>query len=403
MTFTDQEINNLVNKEIERQQGGVELIASENYPSREVLAALASPFHNKYAEGYPGKRYYAGNEVVDEVENLAISRAKQIFGAEHVNVQPLSGGPANYAVLSAFLNPGDTFLALALDHGGHLTHGLGLNFSGKLYNPVFYHVKQDGFIDMAEVESLAKEHKPKIIIAGFSAYSRNVDWKEFARIAKENGAISFADIAHIAGLIAGGELENPVPLFDVVSTTTHKTLRGPRGAIIMCKEIYASQIDKAVFPGLQGGPHQNSILAKAISFGEALTPEYKNYAKQVILNSKFLAQELSNAGLKIVSGGTDNHMFLVDVFNSLGIGGNEAQDKLASVGIVVNKNLIPFDTRKPMDPSGIRIGTPAITTRGAKEEDMKVLSSLIVEALKAPNDIIKQQVGEFAKRFSINY
>jgi glycine hydroxymethyltransferase len=256
---------------------------------------------------------------------------------------------------------------------------------------------------MAEVESLAKEHKPKIIIAGFSAYSRNVDWKEFARIAKENGAISFADIAHIAGLIAGGELENPVPLFDVVSTTTHKTLRGPRGAIIMCKEIYASQIDKAVFPGLQGGPHQNSILAKAISFGEALTPEYKNYAKQVIINSQVLAQELSNAGLKIVSGGTDNHMFLVDVFNSLGIGGNEAQDKLSSVGIVVNKNLIPFDTRKPMDPSGIRIGTPAITTRGAKEEDMKVLSSLIVEALKAPNDIIKQQVGEFAKRFSINY
>jgi glycine hydroxymethyltransferase len=403
MTFTDQEINNLVNKEIERQQGGVELIASENYPSREVLAALASPFHNKYAEGYPGKRYYAGNEVVDEVENLAISRAKQIFGAEHVNVQPLSGGPANYAVLSAFLNPGDTFLALALDHGGHLTHGLGLNFSGKLYNPVFYHVKQDGFIDMAEVESLAKEHKPKLIIAGFSAYSRNVDWKEFARIAKENGAISFADIAHIAGLIAGGELENPVPLFDVVSTTTHKTLRGPRGAIIMCKEIYASQIDKAVFPGLQGGPHQNSILAKAISFGEALTPEYKNYAKQVILNSKFLAQELSNAGLKIVSGGTDNHMFLVDVFNSLGIGGNEAQDKLSSVGIVVNKNLIPFDTRKPMDPSGIRIGTPAITTRGAKEEDMKVLSSLIVEALKAPNDIIKQQVIDFSARFPINY
>lgn len=403
MTFTDQEINNLVNKEIERQQGGVELIASENYPSREVLAALASPFHNKYAEGYPGKRYYAGNEVVDEVENLAISRAKQIFGAEHVNVQPLSGGPANYAVLSAFLNPGDTFLALALDHGGHLTHGLGLNFSGKLYNPVFYHVKQDGFIDMAEVENLAKEHKPKVIIAGFSAYSRNVDWKEFARIAKENNAISFADIAHIAGLIAGGELENPVPLFDVVSTTTHKTLRGPRGAIIMCKEIYASQIDKAVFPGLQGGPHQNSILAKAISFGEALTPEYKNYAKQVILNSKALAQELSNAGLKIVSGGTDNHMFLVDVFNSLGIGGNEAQDKLSSVGIVVNKNLIPFDTRKPMDPSGIRIGTPAITTRGAKEEDMKVLAGLIVEALKAPNDIIKQQVGEFANRFSINY
>lgn len=403
MTFVDQEINNLVNKEIERQQGGIELIASENYPSREVLAALASPFHNKYSEGYPGKRYYAGNEVVDEVENLAISRAKQIFSAEHVNVQPLSGGPANYAVLSAFLNPGDTFLALALDHGGHLTHGLGLNFSGKLYNPVFYHVKQDGFIDMAEVEALAKEHKPKVIIAGFSAYSRNLDWKEFARIAKENGAISFADIAHIAGLIAGGELENPVPFFDVVSTTTHKTLRGPRGAIIMCKEIYASQIDKAVFPGLQGGPHQNSILAKAVSFGEVLTPEYKNYAKQVIINSKVLAQELSNAGLKIVSGGTDNHMFLVDVFSSLGIGGNEAQDKLSSVGIVVNKNLIPFDTRKPMDPSGIRIGTPAITTRGAKEEDMKVLAALILEALKSPSDIIKQRVGEFAKRFPINY
>ncbi|MDP3741482.1 MAG: serine hydroxymethyltransferase [bacterium] len=401
----DPEIYELIKKEEKRQKEGLELIASENYVSKAVLEAMASVLTNKYSEGYPGKRYYGGNEIIDEAENVAIARAKQLFGAEHTNVQPLSGSPANLAVYMALLQPGDKVLGFSLDQGGHLSHGHPLNFSGKLYTIIPYFVKRGTeVIDMDEVEAIALREKPKMILAGFSAYSRDLDWKRFREIADKVGAYFFADIAHIAGLIAGKQLENPVPYCDVVSTTTHKTLRGPRGAIIMCKQQFASAIDKSVFPGVQGGPHDHINAAKAVAFGEALQPDFVEYSRQTIVNSKALAEALRRKDYRVVSGGTDNHLMLVDIFGSKGITGKEAEKTLEKVGISINKNMIPFDPRKPLDPSGIRLGTPALTTRGAKENEMGEVAGLIDEALMNRADEGRLiQVRENVKNFSLNF
>jgi glycine hydroxymethyltransferase len=403
----DLAVYEILKREEQRQKEGIELIASENYVSKAVLEAMGSILTNKYSEGYPGKRYYGGNEIIDQAENLAIARAKELFGAEHVNVQPLSGSPANLGVYMALLNPGDKVLGFSLDQGGHLTHGHPLNFSGKLYTIIPYFVKKETeVLDMDEVEAIAVREKPKMILAGFSAYSRSLDWKRFRAISDKVGAFLFADIAHIAGLVAGKQLENPVSLCDVVSTTTHKTLRGPRGAIIMCKEKFAVAIDKAIFPGIQGGPHDHINAAKAVAFLEALKPEFAEYSKQVIKNAQALCKALQSKGYRIISGGTDNHLMLVDVFGSKQITGKEAEKILEFVGISINKNMIPFDPRKPLDPSGIRLGTPAITTRGAKEADMEVVANLIDEALMNRVDEnklkeIKKKVVEFSLKFPV--
>jgi len=397
---------NLVLQEKERQANELELIASENYASPAVLEAMATVLANKYSEGYPGKRYYGGNEVVDAVESLAIERAKELFGAEHVNVQPLSGSPANAAVYMAFLNPGDKVLGLALDHGGHLSHGHSVNFSGRLYNFVQYGVDpQTGVIDMDQVREIALREKPKMIVAGFSAYSREIDWQRFKEIADEIGAYTFADIAHVAGLIAAGELSSPIPFFDVISTTTHKTLRGPRGAIIMCKEKYAKEIDRSVFPGMQGGPHDHITAAKAVAFQEALQPEFKEYSRQVIKNAKALAQKLIDLGYEIVSGGTDNHLLVVDLRNK-GIGGKEAEKILERVGISISRSTIPNDPNPPFKPSGIRLGTPAITTRGFKEVEINKVAELIDQALQhgedeAASEKIKAEVKSLCAQFKV--
>ena len=400
----DAEIFSIISRETARQNTEIELIASENYASPAVLEALATPLANKYSEGYPGKRYYGGNQIIDELENLAISRAKELFSAEHVNVQPLSGSPANAAVYMAFLEPGDTILGLRLDHGGHLSHGHPVNFSGRLYNFVQYGVDPaTGLIDMAEVRRLALEHKPKMIVAGFSAYSREIDWQAFKDIADEIGAVTFADIAHIAGLIAAGILNNPVPIFDVVSTTTHKTLRGPRGAIIMCKEKYAAQVNRAVFPGMQGGPHDNMTAAKAVAFQEALRPEFKEYSQQVILNAQAMAREFISQGYKIVSGGTDNHLFIVD-FSGRAYSGKEAEKKLECAGISVSRSTIPNDPNPPMNPSGIRVGTPAVTTRGFKEEEVRSLVGLMIRAIEGSEEEglkVKEEVQKLCQKFPV--
>jgi glycine hydroxymethyltransferase len=403
----DSDILEIINRETKRQQEELEIIASENYMSLAVLEALASPLANKYSEGYSGKRYYGGNNIIDEIEDLAISRAKELFSAEHVNVQSLSGSPANLAVYSAFLEPGDTVLALRLDHGGHLTHGHKVNFSGKLYNFVHYGLNDEGYVDMEEVERLAKEHKPKMIVTGFSAYSRNLDWQAFRKIADDIEAILFADISHIAGLVAAKVIENPIPICDIVSTTTHKTLRGPRGAIIMCKEEFAKAIDKAVFPGTQGGPHDNMTAAKAVAFKEALSDDFKVYAKQVISNAQSLAKEFISLGYNIVSGGTDNHMFILDL-SSKDVGGKEAERALEYVGISVSRSTIPNDPRPPFNPSGLRLGTPAITTRGMKEEDMKKLAELINKTISNIEnqdklDNFKEEVRKIAQSFPLKY
>jgi glycine hydroxymethyltransferase len=393
--------------EQERQRFELELIASENYVSKAVLEANGSIFTNKYSEGYPGKRYYAGQEYVDQIETLAIERAKALFGAEYVNVQPHSGSPANLAVFFALLQPGDTILGMNLDHGGHLSHGHPLNYSGKTFKIIPYGVDSTTEqIDMDEVDRLAQEHHPKMIIAGFSAYSRSLDWKRFRDIADSVWAILLADIAHIAGLIAGGVLENPVPYCDVVTTTTHKTLRWPRWAMIMAKEKYGPDIARAIFPGIQGWPHEHTIFAKAIAFGEALTPEFQQYARQVIDNAQTMAKEFMSAGLKVISGGTDNHIILIDVFSSTGLSGKEAEKLLEKVGVSCNKNMIPFDTRKPLDPSGIRLGTPAITTRWFDGEACRTLAKIIVEALTHPNDEVlhtslKDQVKTLCIQFPL--
>lgn len=402
----DPKIYSAITGEIKRQQEGMELIASENYVSKAVLEALGSVFTNKYSEGYPGKRYYGGQDFTDVVETLAIERAKKIFGAEHVNVQPHSGAPANMIAYNAVLRPGDTVLGMDLSHGGHLTHGHPLTLSAHIYNFIGYKTNKAGEIDYKELEKLALKHKPKLILAGFSAYTRKLDYKKFQAIAKKVGAISMFDIAHIAGLIAGKAIENPVPYFDIVTTTTHKTLRGPRGGMIMCKEQFAKAIDKSAFPGFQGGPHMNNITAKAVAFGETLRPAFKTYAKQVIKNAKVLENELRKRGFEIKFGGTDYHMVLVDVYGSKGITGKQAEHALDEAGITVNKNMIPDDPRSPMDPSGIRIGVQAITSRGMKEKEIKTIAGWIEEILLAHDDKkvltqIKKEVTTFCKKYPI--
>lgn len=377
----DPEIASAVEQELSRQRSNIELIASENFVSKAVMAAMGTPLTNKYAEGYPGKRYYGGCEKVDIVENLAIDRAKTLFGAEHVNVQPHSGSQANIAVYFAMLKPGDTILGMNLNHGGHLTHGSPVNISGKYFNVIPYGVNDEGFIDYDELRKIAVENKPKMIVAGASAYAREIDFKTMSDIAKEVGAYFMVDIAHIAGLVACGLHPSPVPFADFVTTTTHKTLRGPRGGIIMCKNEYAKDIDKAIFPGIQGGPLMHVIAAKAVCFKEALSDEFKEYSAQVVKNAKVLAASLIENGIDIVSGGTDNHLMLIDLKN-LGITGKDAEKLLDTVGITCNKNTIPNDPQSPFVTSGVRIGTPAVTSRGMKEEDMKEIAAIIAMTLK---------------------
>jgi len=403
---SDPKVWEILTHEMERQSEGLELIPSENYVSEAVLEANGSIFTNKYSEGYPGKRYYGGQEFTDQVETLAIERAKQLFGAEHVNVQPYSGSPGNTAIYFALLNYGDTVMGLKLDHGGHITHGLPISFSGKSYNFVAYEVdKETGRLDYDKIEAMAMEHKPKMIVAGFTAYPRDIDWKRFRAICDKVGAIAMADISHTAGLIAGKALENPVPYFDVVMSTTHKTMRGPRGAMIMCKEKYAKDIDRAVFPGLQGGPHMHIIAAKAVAFGEALKPEFQEYAKQVIKNANHLAETLKGLGYTLVSGGTDTHLVLIDLTNK-GVVGKEVQAALDRVGITLNKNTIPFDPNPPFNPSGIRFGTPAVTTRGMKEPEMEKIAHWMDEVITNIKDEsmyarVKAEVAEMCSHFPV--
>ncbi|MDD5162773.1 MAG: serine hydroxymethyltransferase [Candidatus ainarchaeum sp.] len=401
----DEEIYNALISEKQRQMEGIELIPSENLVSQGVLEALGSIATNKYSEGYPGKRYYGGNEFIDVIENLAIERAKKLFTAEHVNVQPLSGSPANMAMYYALMELGDVFMGLKLTEGGHLTHGHPVNFSGRQYKCVSYGVdKTTEMLDYDAIKKLALEAKPKLILSGYTAYPRAIDFKAFREISDAVGAYCCADIAHIAGLCAAGVHENPVPYFDVVTTTTHKTLRGPRSAMIMCKNAFAEKIDKAVFPGLQGGPHEHVIAAKAVAFKEALEPSFRDYAAQIVKNSKALADVLIAKGLRLVSGGTDNHLILIDVFKSKSLTGKQVEHALELAGIYCNKNTIPFDSRTPWDPSGIRIGTPAITTRGMKETHMKEVGEFISKGIENASDPaklaeIKAEVKEFCKAF----
>ncbi|HUW71692.1 MAG TPA: serine hydroxymethyltransferase [Candidatus Humimicrobiaceae bacterium] len=383
---TDSKTAKITEKEKKRQSEGMELIASENYASKAVMEALGSVFTNKYSEGYPGRRYYGGQPFTDAVENLAIERAKKLFGAEHVNVQPLSGAPANMIVYSAVLKPGNKVLGMDLSHGGHLTHGHPVTLAAKIYKFVRYKTKANGLIDYKELEQIAARERPKLMLAGFSAYTRQMNYKKFCDIAKKVKAISMFDMAHIAGLIAGKALPNPVAYFDIVTTTTHKTLRGPRGGMILCKKNFAQIIDKACFPGFQGGPHMNNIAAKAVAFKEALQPSFRKYVKQVLRNAKTLEKQLRKYGFKIMFGGTDNHMVLVDVFESKGVSGKEAEIVLDEIGISVNRNMIPDDPRSPVDPSGIRIGVPAVTTRGMKEKEIKQISKWINEAIRNCNN-----------------
>ncbi|MEA2433756.1 MAG: glycine hydroxymethyltransferase [Actinomycetota bacterium] len=388
----DPELAEAVMNEVHRENTKIELIASENFSSTAVLAALGTPLTNKYAEGYPGKRYYGGCEFVDVAENLAIERAKALFGAEHVNVQPHAGASANAAAYFAFIAPGDTFMGMELAHGGHLTHGSHVNFTGKLFNIVSYGVREeDELIDLDRVRDIAKKERPKLIVAGATAYSRIWDFAGFRSICDEVGAIFVVDAAHFIGLVAGGAHPNPVEHADVVTCTTHKTLRGPRGAMIMCKEEHAQAIDKSVFPGWQGGPLMHSIAAKAVAFAEAATDEFKAYTHQVVANAKALAETLTAEGLRIVSGGTDNHLMLVDL-RPVGLTGKEAEARLDSVGITVNKNAIPYDPEKPFIASGIRVGTPAATTCGMKEPEIAEIGRLIAMTLKDDSDGVKEEV-----------
>jgi glycine hydroxymethyltransferase len=392
--------------ELDRQRDGLEMIASENYASPAVMQAVGSVLTNKYAEGYPGKRYYGGCQFVDAAEDLARQRAKQLFAADHVNVQPHSGAQANEAVYQSALAVGDTVLGLDLAHGGHLTHGMKLNSSGKLYHFISYGVRPDTHrIDFDQVAALAREHKPKLIVAGASAYPREIPHGRFAEIARACGAKLFVDMAHYAGLVAAKLHDDPVPLADYVSTTTHKTLRGPRGGMILCKAEYAKEIDRAVFPGVQGGPLMHVIAGKAVCFSEALTPQFQQYARQIVDNAKTLAEVLLSGGVKLVSGGTDNHLMLADV-TALGLTGRQAEVALDRCAITVNKNMIPFDERKPLDPSGIRIGTPALTTRGMGCAEMRTIGGWILEVLKSPDDEkllqrIRNAVSELCRQFPV--
>src|ERR1700723_139168 len=402
----DPEIAAAVDHEIRRQHEGLEMIASENFVSQAVLEAVGSVFTNKYAEGYPGKRYYGGCEFADVVENLARDRAKHLFGAEHANVQPHSGSQANAAAYMAVINPGDTILGLDLAHGGHLTHGHKLSFSGKLYRTAFYGVdKQTERIDYDLLEAIAEREKPKLIIAGGSAYPRIIDFPRMRQIADKVGAYLVVDMAHFAGLVAGGVHPSPVPHAHVVTTTTHKTLRGPRGGLILCQQEFAAGIDRSVFPGQQGGPLMHIVAAKAVAFNEALQPEFATYAQQVVTNAKVLAEAMAGQGYRIISGGTDTHVMLIDVFQK-GMLGSEAEHALGEAGITVNKNAIPYDTNPPMKPSGIRIGTPALTTRGMKEPEMRVIAGWIARALEHRTDAarlqqIRNQVLEMAENFPL--
>ena len=402
----DLEIADVIRLETERQEYKLELIASENFVSEAVLEAVGSVLTNKYAEGYPGKRYYGGCEFVDIAENLAIERAKKLFGADHVNVQPHSGSQANMGVYMAVLKPGDTILGMDLSHGGHLTHGSPVNFSGQLYNVVFYGVTEDThLIDYDKVRELAKKHKPKLIVVGASAYSRTIDFKIFRSIADEVGAYVMVDMAHIAGLIAAGLHPNPVPYAEFVTTTTHKTMRGPRGGMILCRESFAKAINKQIFPGSQGGPLMHIIAAKAVCFKEALSQEFKDYQKQVVENAKALASDLQSKGYDLISGGTDTHLFLMDLTKK-DITGKDAEQTLEQAGITVNKNTIPFEARSPFVTSGIRIGTPAVTTRGMKQNEMEIISGFIDESLNSMDDVsklngIKEKVKELCERFPI--
>jgi len=419
----DNFVAELIKLEETRQREGLELIPSENYVSRDVLTALGSVFTNKYSEGYPGKRYYGGQDNTDKVEQLAIDRAKQIFRADHANVQPHSGAPANIAVYNAWLHPGDTVLAMRLDHGGHLTHGQPVTASAKLYNFVRYGMKdiETGEIDYEEMRDLALKHKPKIILAGFSGYPRTLDYKKFAAIGNEVGALLMADMAHIAGLIAAGVLENPLDYgFHVMTTTTHKTLRGPRGGLILTKGVVSNPlrapektieniptlIDREVFPGMQGGPHENNIAAKAVAFYEVMKPEFKEYAKQILLNAKVLADELMKRDFKLITNGTDNHLILIDMMKSRGVDGRVAQVALDKIGLSGNSNSIADDPLPPFRPSGYRIGTPAITTRGLKEKDMSFVAEYIDLGIKHREDEdklaeLKEEVKKFSLRFPL--
>ncbi|MDO4301338.1 MAG: serine hydroxymethyltransferase [Clostridia bacterium] len=398
----DPAVAEAIDGELTRQRNNIELIASENFVSKAVMAAMGSPLTNKYAEGYPGKRYYGGCFKVDIVEDLARERACKLFGAEHANVQPHSGAQANMAVFFAVLKPGDTVLGMNLAHGGHLTHGSPVNMSGKQYNIIPYGVKEsDGTIDYEEVRRLAVEHKPKLIIAGASAYSRVIDFKFFSDVAKEVGAYLMVDMAHIAGLVAAGLHPSPVPYADFVTTTTHKTLRGPRGGLILCKEEHAKLIDKSIFPGIQGGPLMHVIAAKAVCLGEALKPEFKEYAKQVVANAKVLSERLIENGFNIVSGGTDNHLMLVDL-RPMNITGKELEHNLDEVGVTCNKNAIPFDPEKPGIASGIRLGTPAVTSRGMVEEDMVEIADIITLVAK-DFDGNKAEAAERVKKLVAKY
>ncbi|QQS48874.1 MAG: serine hydroxymethyltransferase [Acidobacteriota bacterium] len=404
LSESDPEIYNAIRDETRRQHEGLELIASENFVSEAVLQAAGSVFTNKYAEGYPGRRYYGGCEYTDVVETLAIERAKKLFGAEHVNVQPHSGSQANVAVYLSACQYGDTIMGMDLSHGGHLTHGHPLNFSGRSYKVVSYGVrKDDETIDYEQMEKLAREHKPRLIVCGASAYSRIIDFERIAGIARSVGALVMADIAHIAGMIAVGLHPSPIPHCDFITTTTHKTLRGPRSGMIMCKEEFAKDVDRNVFPGTQGGPLVHIIAAKAVAFKEALQPDFRDYQLQVISNASVMAQALGEAGFRIVSGGTDNHLFLLDVF-SKGLTGKEAEKALEAAHITVNKNTIPFDTNPPMKASGIRIGTPALTTRGMKEDEMRLIAGMIAEVLEAHVDeAVRQKVSAEVKTLTARF
>jgi glycine hydroxymethyltransferase len=406
LDVVDPQIADLLRDEARRQATGLELIPSENLVSEAVLEAMGSIFTNKYAEGYPGKRYYGGCEYADKVEQLAIDRAKELFGAEHANVQAHSGTSANVAVYMSVLKPGDTVLGMALAHGGHLTHGHPLNFSGRMYKFTEYHVRQDTEqIDYDEIEKLAHEHKPKMIVAGASAYSRIIDFERIAKVAKAVEALFFVDMAHIAGLVAAGVHPSPIPHADIVSTTTHKTLRGPRGGLVLCKSAFAKEIDKLTFPGTQGGPLVHTIAAKAVCLKEAMEPSFREYQKQVATNAKALASSIASHGFRVVAGGTDNHVFLVDV-HSRGVTGSDAEKALDRAGITVNKNAIPFDPLPPMKAGGIRLGSPSVTTRGMKEPEMALIGNWVTEVVSHIGDAaveqkVRKQVADLAARFPI--
>ncbi|MCD7948372.1 MAG: serine hydroxymethyltransferase [Oscillospiraceae bacterium] len=403
ITAQDPEVGQGIRAEYDRQRRNIELIASENFVSPAVLAAAGTVLTNKYAEGYPGKRYYGGCQCVDIVEDIARQRACELFGADHANVQPHSGANANFAVYQALCAHGDTVLGMDLSNGGHLTHGSPVNFSGKNYNMISYGLNEKGYIDYDQVRDMAKKHKPKMILAGASAYPRIIDFKLFAEIAQEVGAYLFVDMAHIAGLVAAGLHPSPIPYADVVSTTTHKTLRGPRGGMILCKEEFAKKIDSAVFPGSQGGPLEHIIAAKAVAFGEALKPEFKTYQQQIVRNAAALAESLQASGFDLVSGGTDNHLMLVDL-RKAGVTGKKLEHRLDEVNITVNKNAIPNDPEKPFVTSGIRVGTPAATSRGFQEEDMKIIGRLIWEAataFDAKADAIRDEVAVLCGRYPL--